>query len=105
MRRLVTWLAGIAGIAALLRRRSRQRLVIPPSLPAPAATDPAVELRQRLDQTRTAVPEPPAEPEATVSLDDRRARVHERAMEAIDLMHGPDTDKPGQDKPRQESTE
>ena len=88
MRRLVTWLAGIAGIAALLRRRSRQRMVAPPSLPAPAVTDPAAELRQKLDQTREAVPDPPAEPEATISLEERRRRVHERAKEAVDLMHG-----------------
>ena len=88
MRRLVTWLAGIAGVAALLRRRSRQRIVTPPSLPAPPPADPAVELRQKLDQTREAATEPPAEPEATVSLEERRRRVHERAKEAVDLMHG-----------------
>ena len=101
MRRLLTWLAGIAGIAALLRRRSRQRAATPASLPAPLPADPAVELRQKLDETRAPAPESPeppaagsaepAEPaEPTASLAERRARVHERAMEAIDLMHGPD---------------
>lgn len=86
MRRLVTWLAGIAGVAALLRRRSRQRIVTPPSLPAPPLADPAVELRQKLQETRA----PDPEPEATVSLEERRARIHERAKEAVDLMHGTD---------------
>ena len=90
MRRLVTWLAGIAGVAALLRRRSRQRIVTPPSLPAPAPADPAVELRQKLQETRVPDPEPHTEPEATVSLEERRARIHERAKEAVDLMHGTD---------------
>ena len=88
MRRLVTWLAGIAGVAALLRRRSRQRIVTPPSLPAPPLADPAVELRQKLQETRAPDPEPQTEPEATVSLEERRARIHERAKEAVDLMHG-----------------
>ena len=97
MRRLLTWLAGIAGVAALLRRRSRQRIVAPPSLPAPAVTDPAVELRQKLDQTREAVPEPPAEPEPTISLEERRRRVHERAKEAVDLMHGTGSETPADD--------
>ena len=90
MRRLVTWLAGIAGVAALLRRRSRQRIVTPPSLPAPPPADPAVELRQKLQETRVPDPEPHTEPEATVSLEERRARIHERAKEAVDLMHGTD---------------
>ena len=94
MRRLVTWLAGIAGVAALLRRRSRQRIVTPPnpqrSLPAPPLADPAVELRQKLQETRVPDPEPQPEPEATVSLEERRARIHERAKEAVDLMHGTD---------------
>ena len=90
MRRLVTWLAGIAGVAALLRRRSRQRIVTPPSLPAPPLADPAVELRQKLQETRVPDPEPHTEPEATVSLEERRARIHERAKEAVDLMHGTD---------------
>jgi hypothetical protein len=102
MRRALTWLAGLAGIAALLRRRSRQRAATPQSLPSPATTDvgdPAVELRQKLQETRTADPEAPAEVEATFSLDERRARVHERAQDAINQMRSP-LDEP----PDEEST-
>lgn len=91
MRRALTWLAGLAGIAALLRRRSRQRLTAPPTLPS-SALDPAVELRQKLDETRTPAAEQSAEPQGSLSLDERRARVHERATEAITQMRSPDDD-------------
>ena len=97
MRRTFTWLAGLAGIAALLRRRSRQRVSTPQSLPAPApmtAADPAVELRQKLEEARVPESEQSAETEASFSLDERRARVHERAQDAINLMQSPDDDPP-----------
>lgn len=97
MRRALTWLAGLAGIAALLRRRSRQRSGVPQSLPSLAETtavDPAVELRQRLDDARTADPAPSPDVESPLSLDERRARVHERATEAITQMQGADDDDP-----------
>lgn len=106
MRKLLTWVAGLAGIAALLRRRQRSRAV--EGAPA-TAPDPAVELRQRLAETRTseatvaaAAAEPPTQAaplEEPASLDERRARIHERAQEAIDSMRGPDGDADDTDQP------
>jgi hypothetical protein len=104
VRRVLTWLAGLLGIAALLKRRSRSRAGL-----QQAPADPALELREKLEQARSAeaVPEPAepveqppgpaeAEPEqAPVSLEERRARVHERAQEAISLMRGAE----GEDDP------
>lgn len=97
MRRVLTWLAGLAGIAALARLFSRRSEATPPAV-APAsveiAADPAAELRRRLAESRGDEPPetdqetdqaPPAEP---LSLDERRARVHERAKETLDRMHG-----------------
>ncbi|HEY7732688.1 MAG TPA: hypothetical protein VH950_17550 [Gaiellaceae bacterium] len=87
MRKRLAWLAGILGLAALVRAaRSRPE---PPSAPASTPSDPADELRARLQQARDAVaaePEPRAEP---VPLEERRARVHAKAQEAIDLMREP----------------
>ena len=93
MRKGLTWLAGLAGIAALLRRRSRKRAATPqPAAPVAPAPDPAVELRQKLDETRAADPGP--ETEASFSLEERRARVHERAQDAIEQMQSADDDPP-----------
>jgi hypothetical protein len=95
VRKLITWLAGLAGIAALLRRRSRARGAASSGTPSPAAVDtpdPAVELRQKLEETRIVDPARSFGGEVPVSLEERRARVHERAQEAIDLMHGSDDD-------------
>jgi hypothetical protein len=92
MRKRLAWLAGILGLAALVRAaRSRPE---PPSAPASTPSDPADELRARLQQARdaeeplavAAEPEPRAEP---VPLEERRARVHAKAQEAIDLMREP----------------
>lgn len=60
----------------------------------PTGEDPAEELRDRLARARADEPadveEEPAEPvEEPSSLDERRARVHERAQEAIDAMRDP----------------
>lgn len=90
MRKALASLAGLLGLAALARALRRR----PPARPAPAAPDPADELRRRLEQARAdepaaaaqAKPGPPTEP---VSLEERRARVHARAQEAIDLMREP----------------
>ena len=101
MRRGLTWLAGLVGIAALLRRRSRRRGATSQSAPAPTApaADPVVELRQKLDDTRAADPssEPASDEAAALSLDERRARVHERAQDAISLMDSPTHDLSGDD--------
>jgi hypothetical protein len=94
VRRALTWLAGLAGVAALLRRRARRRAqAAAGAADADATPDPAVQLRRKLDETRAAEPEPGAEP--SVSLDDRRARVHDRAQETIDHMRGTDDDPAG----------
>ena len=100
MKRVIAWLAGLVGIAALgrwLARRAhhgQQPAAGSETTPAaeaaaPEATgaDPAEELRRRLAEAREA--EPASEPAATPveeTLDERRARVHAKAREAIDAM-------------------
>jgi hypothetical protein len=103
MKRALAWFAGLVGIAALgrwLARRGPQEQQPTPSFvtapPAPAAgavapesitTDPAEELRRRLAEAREADPVPaPAAAAADETLDERRARVHAKAREAIDAM-------------------
>jgi hypothetical protein len=90
MRKALAWLAGILGIAALVRAlRRRHEAAAPPA----AGPDPAAELRARLQQSREAeAVTVPAEPEIErepVPLEERRARVHAKAQEAIDLMREP----------------
>ena len=92
MRRLIGWTAGLVGIAALARllaaRRDRTEA---PALPPPVspAGDPAEELRRKLAESRDA-DAPSAEatttPEAVESLEERRARVHAKAQEALSAM-------------------
>ena len=99
MKRALAWFAGLVGIAALgrwLARRGQQEQQPTPSFvtapPAPAApesitTDPAEELRRRLAEAREADPVPePAAAAADETLEERRARVHAKAREAIDAM-------------------
>ena len=92
MRRLFAWTAGLVGIAALgrlLASRSARREA--PALPPPRQEqDPAEELRRRLAESRedtgsaaASASEPPA---STESLEDRRARVHAKAQEAMSAM-------------------
>ena len=97
MKRSLAWFAGIVGIAALGRMLSRRK-ASPASVeqsapPAPAAdeivldpaADPAEELRRKLTAARQ--PEAPTAPEAIETLDERRARVHAKAREAMDAMN------------------
>ena len=85
MRRTVTWLAGLAGIAALLRRRSRTEPAAPAATQSPP--DPAAELRRKLEETRDAPSRPRMlESEPAASLDERRARVHDKAHDVISSM-------------------
>ncbi|HSS74476.1 MAG TPA: hypothetical protein VLK53_13015 [Gaiellaceae bacterium] len=96
MRRLFGWTAGLIGIAALARllaaRRTRAEV---PALPAPAppAEGPAEELRRKLAESRE-VDAPAAEPtepsERKESLEERRARVHAKAQEALSVMDDPE---------------
>jgi len=96
--RLFGWLAGLVGIAALARvlARRRRRRDAPAVTPPVVEPDPAGELRRRLDETReeTAAsyehePEPAAAEAPTETLDERRARVHTKAQEAIEAMQDP----------------
>jgi hypothetical protein len=96
MRRALTWLAGLAGIAALLRRRSRQQAPAPQTAPSAPPPDPVLELRQKLEETRASDPAPAEATGSPLSLDERRTRVHERAQDAIDLMRSSD-DEPATD--------
>ncbi|HEY1316078.1 MAG TPA: hypothetical protein VGF10_02565 [Gaiella sp.] len=96
MRRLIGWTAGVVGIAALARALARKRVHHPVAAPAPPAApvdEHAEALRRKLDETRAAEgasaaaepePEAPREP-----LEERRARVHAKAQEAIDSMNEP----------------
>ena len=82
----MTGLVGVAALARLLRRRHAEQAA------ETSIEDPAAELREALARTRSpeaagaAEPAPePEEPPAT-SLEERRARVHARAQEAIESM-------------------
>jgi hypothetical protein len=96
VRRLFGWTAGLVGIAALARLLAR-RQVRATRAPSPAV-DPADELRRKLDESRAHAPagvspggpaegahqDEPAAP--TETLDERRARVHAKAQEALEAM-------------------
>jgi hypothetical protein len=101
----LTWLAGAVGLAALARLRSRRRSVAGERL---GEQNPAEELRRKLADRRTDEPsggEPQSSAQAVarvpddepaeaqpVDLESRRADVHTRAQEAIDLMRDGETD-------------
>jgi hypothetical protein len=81
------------GIRALLRwwkRRQAEAAADQTATVAPAAADPADELRQKLADSREdeAADEAPATPEA--SVEDRRADVHEQGRATLDEMKSPD---------------
>ena len=94
MKRALASVAGLVGIAALGRWLSRRRHTaevvpqpVPHAVPQPAevaAADPAEELRRKLADQRPT--EPVADAPPTETLDERRARVHAKAREAIDAM-------------------
>jgi Mg-chelatase subunit ChlI len=93
MRRLVKWTAGIVGIAALARLVRRHRSAGRAPDDSGFAPDPAADLREKLAETRDVGPEAASESvagesdePASGSLDERRARVHEKAQQAIDTM-------------------
>ena len=101
MKRAFASLAGLIGLAALGRWVARRRHpaatpaepVEPPTPVDPQAADPAEELRRKLADARVAEPDgaPSAEAPAE-TLDERRARVHAKAREAIDSMSDPADD-------------
>jgi hypothetical protein len=97
VKRALASLAGLIGLAALgrwLAQRRRPAEPVADTVPGPIAADPiaaetaddpAEALRRKLADARDGEPEDAqaAEPE---SLDERRARVHAKAREAIDAM-------------------
>jgi hypothetical protein len=100
MKRALAWFAGLVGVAAAGRALLRRRHAPPPVVETPAEAPPdlAEELRRTLDAQRTA--DAAAEPVETSAeptpetLDERRARVHAKAREAIASMgDGPDADE------------
>ena len=90
MRRLIGWTAGVIGIAALARTLARRQARHERAAVAPPVDDRVEALRRKLDETRAAAPAPAVEvtqPDAPKeSLDERRARVHAKAQEAIEAM-------------------
>lgn len=93
MRRLFGWAAGIVSVAALARLLGRRQRAEAPAGPAP---DPADELRRKLEAARTpgsddGAPGPTAAPDVVETLEERRARVHAKAQEALDEMRRDET--------------
>jgi hypothetical protein len=85
---------GVAALARLLVRRRAHQAPPSPPVPTPAPVEDRAEaLRRKLDETRGTEPREPEEPvtpEAETpkeSLQERRARVHAKAQEAIEAMH------------------
>jgi hypothetical protein len=81
VKRLLAFFAGGFGLGALFGRRTRPK-------PAPQPATPADELRQKLADVRATEPEPEVEaaPVEALSVEERRASVHERARSAIDEL-------------------
>ena len=89
-------MAGLAGIAALARllsaRQARReaattRLLEPPRDPADALREKLAGSRTEIDGTAMPPEEPiPAADPHGETLDERRARIHAKAQEAIDSM-------------------
>jgi hypothetical protein len=102
VRRLFAWTAGVVGIAALARLLARARR--PEPEPAATVDERAEALRRKLSETRSpdeagaraedtvalaagTAPGPPTPPpRPTETVEERRARVHAKAQEAIDAM-------------------
>jgi hypothetical protein len=96
MKRLLAWIGGALGVLAFLRLR-RRRVELPPT---PAQSDPADELKRRLEEAREAPDDrdefdaaegqPVDEIEPTRSIAERRQAVHDKAKEALGEMKSPD---------------
>lgn len=85
MKRALAWLTGLVGIAALGRILARRTRSLEPAHPS-AHDDPAEELRARLAAQRAGGPGSNGESKPPETLEERRARIHARAQEAIDAM-------------------
>jgi len=86
VRRLLTWLAGVAGGLAAYRALARRRR--PAAEAAPEADARVEELREKLAQARAPEEEPPPPPEHVEPADpaERRRAVHEQGKAALDEM-------------------
>lgn len=95
MRRGLAWLGGALGLAALLRLRRRSSGTF-----ERRDSDPADELRARLEQARDAPDDrdqfdaaegqPVDEVGDARSIEERRRAIHEQAQEALGEMRRPD---------------
>jgi hypothetical protein len=95
MKRLLAWIGGALGLLAFLRLR-RRRVELPPA----QTSDPADELKRRLEEAREAADDrdefdaaegqPVDEIEPTRSIAERRQAVHDKAKEALGEMKSPD---------------
>ena len=95
MRRRLAWLGGALGLAALLRLRRRSSGTF-----ERRDSDPADELRARLEQARDAPDDrdqfdaaegqPVDEVGEGRSIEERRRAIHEQAQEALGEMRSPD---------------
>jgi hypothetical protein len=107
MRRRFLWLVALAGVVWLYLRRGVRRPQ--PVVQIPPPSDPAEELRRKLERTKerdetTVAPEPageheaqaetsdPASPVISEELDARRREVHDRARSAADEMRRTSSD-------------
>jgi hypothetical protein len=96
MKRGLAWLAGALGLAALLRQRRRSSGTF-----ERRDTDPADELRARLEQARDAPDDrdefdasqgqPVDEVGEPRSIEERRRAIHEQAQRALGEMRDPDS--------------
>lgn len=96
MRRGLAWLGGALGLAAWLRLRRRSSGTF-----ERRDSDPADELRARLDQARAtaddrdefdaAEGQPVDEVEPPRSIEERRRAVHDKAQQALGEMNRPDS--------------
>ena len=93
MGRLWKWVAAIAAVTGIARLLRRRRCAPVDGAEGAIADDPAAELRRKLSETRDAPPStgdvataPAAEGADDASLEERRARIHEKAQQAIDAM-------------------
>jgi hypothetical protein len=95
VRRLLTWAVVTLGIAALVRGLRRRSVAAEQetseSVEAVPEDDPADELRRKLAESRAEEEAaPPASTTAPVTVDERRAAVHDAGRSALDEMR--DTD-------------
>jgi hypothetical protein len=93
VRRLVKIALVALGIRWLLRwrkRRQQEHEEAKLPSPAPAASDPADELRQKLAASRADEENEEPEPAPEASVADRRAEVHDQGRATLDEMKSSD---------------